>query len=492
MFAFTGGAMHLAPSKPASHRAVWLPRLVTACLFAAAAGFLLHTSPDPWLFGKYNAGYAIFLAALFLAVIPALHRLARFCAITHQGTSSSGKQIVIRPRHKMTVVAILACGAFLMVNALIDRALRRQALGYNSNVFHPYLQNSPTPNDPRLHVNRWGFRGDDLDVRKDADVFRVFVFGGSTVYCGTLPYEQTHCRLLEKRLRAAYPQYQVEVQNLGAEWHTSEHDTIKLLFLAQDFAPDLVVTFHAINDLVRSLSPDMFADGRYWPDYRHYHGGAANLATGGAKTPLLVRAAAGHWCSDLRFDTMQLNGPDGRGIKGMRLLFYPKTQEIEIHQWKSLAAFRRNLDDFVQIARAKGLRVLLATQPSLYRDDLTPDERRLLGFPLSHYFDGRRPSLHSMVDGMRQFNDVTRNVARQNHVALVDLDTRMPKTTEYLYDDVHYTAAGSALVGNAFADTIIESRLIDQVMEARRNESNPSPPLAPRATAGLQTTKRWQ
>lgn len=470
--------------------AIWLPRFFTAGLYIAALGFLLHTSPDPRLFGKYNTGYALFLAGLFLIVIPTLHRLARFCAMTHRFKSSSGKRLVIRPRHKIGTVAVLAGSLFLLANAVIDRALRRQALGFNSNVFHPYLQNSPTPNDPRLHVNRWGFRGDDLDLRKDADVFRVFVFGGSTVYCGTVPYEQTHCRVLEKRLRAAYPQYRIEVQNLGAEWHTSQHDTIKLLFLAQDFAPDIAITFHAINDLVRSLSPDMFAEGAYWPDYRHYYGGAANLATHGAKTPLLIRAASGHWCSDLRFDTMRLNGPDGRGIKGMRVLFYPKAQEIEIHQWKSLPAFRRNLADFVQIARTKDIQVLLATQPSLYHDDLTPDERRLLGFPLSHYFNGQRPSLHSMVAGMRQFNDATRRIARENRVELVDLDERMPKTTAYLYDDVHYTAAGNALIGNAFADAIIESQLVDRVMERRRNESGSPARSDSGPTAARQKTNR--
>lgn len=475
--------MRLASFKQVSPWAVWLPRFVTLALYVAAGGFLLHTSPEARVFGKYSTGYAVFLGGLFLVVIPGLHRLARFCAITQQLTSSSGKRVVIRPRHKLAVVAVFAGGCYLIASALIDHVLRRQALGFNPNIFHPYLQNSPTPDDPRLHVNRWGFRGDDLAVRKDADVFRVFVFGGSTVYCGTVPYEQTHCRVLEKRLRAAYPQYRIEVQNLGAEWHTSEHDTIKLLFLAQDFSPDLAITFHAINDLVRSLSPDMFAQGDYWPDYRHYYGGAANLATQGAKTPFLVRAATGHWCSDLRFDRMRLNGPDGHGIKGMRVLFYPKAQEIDIRDWKSLPAFQRNMGDFVHIARAKGMQVLLATQPSLYHDDLTLEERQLLSFPLSHYSEGRRPSLRAMIDGMRQFNDVTRRIARENRVELVDLEERMPKTTQYLYDDVHYTAAGNELIGNAFAEAIIESQFVDRVMARRRDESSPSPRVNPAPTA---------
>lgn len=459
-------------------------------MFVAALGFLLHTSPEPRILGKYSGRYAIFLAVLFLAVIPLLHRLARFCTVTHEWKSSAGRRVVVRPWQKLTAVGVLACGVFLTVNALVNRALNRQALTFNANVFHPFLQNSPTPNDARQHVNRWGFRGDDIDLRKDDDVFRVFVFGGSTVFCGTVDYAQTHCRVLEKRLRAAYPQYRVEVQNLGAEWHTSGHDTIKLLFLAQDFSPDLAIIFHGINDLVRSFSPDMFGQGPYWPDYRHYYGAATNLATHGARTGLLVRAATGHWCSDLRFDQVRLVGPEGRGLRGMRTLFYPKAREIEIDEWASLPAFERNLRDFVSIARSKQIEVLLATQAALYRDDLTAAEQQLLGFPRSHYFDGQRASLHSMVEGMRQFNVATRRIAGANDVELVDLERRMPKTTDYLYDDVHYTPAGNELIGNAFADAIIETMLVDRVMRSRREERNPSPRTKSSQTAGLRPVRR--
>lgn len=453
---------------------VWVARLATAALFIVSLGFLLHTSAQPTVFGKYNWRYASFLVLLFLGVLPAFHWLARFCTTTHV-VGTSGRRIVIRPLAKLLAVASVCVGGLLASDFVIKRLVNHQALAFSPSDFHPYLQNVPTPGNEHDHINHWGFRGDEIERAKEDDTFRVFVFGGSTVYCGTVPYEQTHCRVLERRLKAAYPEHRIEVQNLGAEWHTTEHDTIKLLFLAQDFAPDLVVMFHGINDLVRSLSPEMFAEGGYWPDYRHYLGASSGLVAGGSKLPLFVRAASGYWCSDLRFDQMRLEGPDGKGLHGMHTLFYPKASDVEITEWRSLPSFRRNLRDFVLIARAKGMEVMLATQPSLYRDDLTPAERQLLGFPLSHYFDGQRASLHSMVEGMRRFNDSTREIAGESGIAFVDLEKRMPKTTAYLYDDVHYTAAGNSLVGNAFADAIIASELIDRTLARRRKERNLTP-----------------
>lgn len=442
--------------------------------FVGALGFLLHTSHEPVVFGKYDAPYAVFLALEFFVVLPVFYLLARFCAIEHEIRLRSGRVLVVRPRHKLTAVFVASWVVYFATGLLAAQFASSRMMTTNGDRFHPYLQNTPSPDDPAQHVNHWGFRGDEIELEKADDVFRIFALGGSTVYCGTVPYEQTHCRLLERRLSEAYPQYRIEVQNLGADWHTSEHDTIKLLFFGQDFSPDLVFTFHAINDLVRSLSPDMFADGPYRSDYRHYLGAATILAGQDRKAPWLMAGLGGYWCSDVRFDQVRIEGPEGKGLHGLRTYFVPKALPVDVTGWRSLPAFTRNLRDFVAIARSKGMNVLLATQPSLYREDLTRAEQQLLVFPLSHHFRGERPSLRSMIEGMRAFNDATRQLAADDHVELVDLEQLMPKTTEYLYDDVHYTQRGNELVGEAFAKQIIESKIIDLVMRQRQSELSPT------------------
>ena len=467
----------------------WWPRLVSCMAFTGALGFLLHTSHEPVVFGKYDAPYAIFLALEFFVVLPGFYFLARFCAVEHEIRLRSGRILVVRPRHKLTAVFVASWVVYFATGFVAAQFASSRMMTTNGDRFHPYLQNTPSPDDPAQHVNHWGFRGDEIDREKADDVFRIFAFGGSTVFCGTVPYEQTHCRLLQRRLSEAYPQYRIEVQNLGADWHTTEHDTIKLLFFGQDFSPDLVFTFHAINDLVRSLSPDMFADGPYSPDYRHYLGAATILAGQQRKAPWLMAGLGGYWCSDLRFDQVRIDGPEGKGLNGLRTYFVPKTLPIDVTVWQSLPAFERNLRDFVVIARSKGMRVLLATQPSLYRDDLTPADRQVLVFPLSHHFRGERPSLHSMVEGMRAFNDATRQLATDDQVELVDLDRLMPKTTKYLYDDVHYTKAGNELVAAAFAKQIVESQIIDRVMRQRQSDPSPSRASSHNSAAGLKPSR---
>ena len=52
------------------------------------------------------------------------------------------------------------------------------------------------------------------------------------------------------------------------------------------------------------------------------------------------------------------------------------------------------------------------------------------------------------------FNAITRSVAADLGVPVVDLDAIVPRDRAHLYDYVHLTAAGSRLVAEALADTL--------------------------------------
>ena len=52
------------------------------------------------------------------------------------------------------------------------------------------------------------------------------------------------------------------------------------------------------------------------------------------------------------------------------------------------------------------------------------------------------------------YNDVTRRVAGEHHVTLVDLARELPKDSRLFYDFMHYTNDGAARVGDIIADHI--------------------------------------
>jgi lysophospholipase L1-like esterase len=429
--------------------------LLTLPFQVLGVGFALHTSLDPDVFGKWSWGYAAFLAGWWLLVVPLAWVLWRWVLSTNVLVLPSGRTLTWRPSAKvllvLAVVAFLGVGVRVRVRSALGRGATTQM---RSDQFHPYLQNVPTPDRGRFGTNRLGFRGAEIDVERKPGSFRVFAFGGSTVFCGPLRLGETSCERMRERLAAARPDLVVEVQNAATDWHTTQHSLIKLLTRVRGLSPDVVVIYHAINDLCRSLVPDDFAIGPYRDDYGHYLGPAASLVKDGA-TWAFVRMQMGHCFSDLLHDQVRVIGPSGDGIGGVRSMFFPKTREVEVRDWPSLVPFARNLADFVGIAKRAGIEVVVATQPYLYRTDLTPAEREVIWSPRAHHQDGTRPSIASMIDGMERFNAKSREVAEATGARFVDLAARMPKDLAHLYDDVHVTAKGAALVGEVLAEAVL-------------------------------------
>ncbi len=432
-----------------------------ATMGALGVGFLLHTDFEPQVLGKYSFGYFLFLLAWWLLLTPAVFLLVRWVFRTQVLTLPSSRTLTWRPTAKLLLVLIVGWLFAQAVEARVHKALGRGvATPLLTDSFHPYLQNTPRPGRARLGVNWQGFRGPEVSSAKPEGVYRIFVLGGSTVFCAALPLEQSHPELLRDLLQRKHEDLEIQVQNAGAEWHCSAHSLIKYLTRIRSFDPDMIVVYHGINDLYRSFSPEAFAVGPYRSDYSHFHGAVANLVRPESTTWQLVRMRLGYWCSDLRYDRVRVAGPDGDGVKGIRQMFFPRSRAIEIESWRSLGAFERNMGDLIDAALGHAVQVVVASQPSLYRDGLDEEDRELLWFPLAHQENGTHASIGSMADGMRQVNAISRRIAEEAGVLFVDLDAAVPKDTDHLYDDVHVTARGAACIADALAREIENAGLI--------------------------------
>jgi lysophospholipase L1-like esterase len=322
--------------------------------------------------------------------------------------------------------------------------------------FHPYLQNVPVPSDRKMSINRWGFRGEEIDLAKPDGTYRIFVLGGSTVFCGEVDFEQTHCRLMEKKLRQAYPGVKIEVQNAGVPWHTSQHSLIKFLTKVEDFQPDLVIIYHGINDLCRGFSPPYASVGEYQPDYSHFYGPVATMVRTYAEDRgrfhlyVLDEAwtfLARQWFSDIR-GTAESDPP---------VVVKPW------NEWKSLPSFKRNLGNLALVLRAKQIELVMASQPYLLRDDLTAEERRKMkvvaNLVRNQY---EQPDVASIRSGMETFNRTAKAVADEYGAVFVDLEKCVPKAVDYFVDDFHYTPDGNRLVCEALTDAVIMNGFVDK------------------------------
>jgi hypothetical protein len=408
----------------------------------------LAPSSRPLFVGRW--GWEMTLAFFFLAGFMLWPFRAWLDLVTKAKTLRfpGGRPIPLRRRHR---IAFLVGGLLLvLVPCEIAFRVNRRARTPRLEEFHPFLQNRSRPGDERLHINAHGFRGEEIAKRKPDDVFRVFVLGGSTVFCPAAAWEKSHVRLLEKRLREAYPARRIEVMNAGVPWYTTQHSLINYLFHVRAFEPDLVIFMHGINDLFRSFSPAMFAYGAYREDYSHYYGAVSRVVF----RSFPADRRGGTWTGSELIDRVgsglaqRLNGADA--------------EEVAIDEFKSLGAFARNVTAFAERMRVDKVHLVLCTQPTLYRLDLD-DEGRARAMLRARFCleDGRFPDLDSMVRAMRSYNAATREIGMRVGVPVLDLDASVPKTGEYFADDCHYTEAGNRRVAEAMFTFLRTSLLFD-------------------------------
>jgi hypothetical protein len=116
-----------------------------------------------------------------------------------------------------------------------------------------------------------------------------------------------------------------------------------------------------------------------------------------------------------------------------------------------LSGFESGVREIHRVSRAAGSELVLLTQPTLYRVDLNERERGLL-WMMGNY------TLRSKRERMDRINDRIRALGEELGVAVVDLDGRLPRTTEVFYDDCHFNVRGAQLVAEEvvrhFADLL--------------------------------------
>ena len=114
----------------------------------------------------------------------------------------------------------------------------------------------------------------------------------------------------------------------------------------------------------------------------------------------------------------------------------------------SLSAECRNLE----------VRCFFMTQPSMYRETLSPEERRLLWAGWVQQADGSLGyvSASELADAVRVFNDGLLLTCQREGLMCFDLAGIIPKNTDAFYDDVHFNENGARLVADAVSSELLK------------------------------------
>jgi len=317
-----------------------------------------------------------------------------------------------------------------------------------------------------LTINDHGMRGDPPG---EGDRPRILAVGGSTTLCVYLDDAFAWPYLLQQRLDAALAPATAWVGNVGRPGHKTTHHILQVEKLLPQLPElDAVVLLLGFNDFVPHLTALTHASIVPEPTPQQQLALAFSVFPGWQEdTPWYRRNLIGRALWRLSWrplpGTEELQPMDAHGAFQARLRHYRQRAGRLLERLPDLRAgierYIENVARIVELARTRGVRVVLVTQPTLWRAGLSDGELALLwggGPPFYALREGADYySVEALAEGMARYNRALLRVCAQHDALCIDAASELPRTTEVFFDDAHFTEAGSARLAELIAQRLL-------------------------------------
>lgn len=364
---------------------------------------------------------------------------------------------------------LLAVYAFCFSVGLAELGLRVVIPSFNRNTF----RFRPGTIYVTHNLARWGWPGvppsatfstDRLGLRgplppSDGQAYKIITVGGSTTECVALDDSQEWPHLLMLAMNDGQKKYPVWVGNSGAGGLTTVDHLACLRQRPVLRQADLLIFLIGVNDLEATLI-SRGASSQKQLDYKAKlfiaHAPPGVRAEGGlfrrswlfalARDPVWKLASTLRRGHSVRETDPVLAARGGRAAGPIVPL-----PDLQV----GLREYAQRVQALQRECRARGLRCLFLTQPTLWRANLSPAEQHLLWFG----WVGREgyASAGDLSRGMGAFNQTLLSVCREDHLECYDLASVIPKDTSAFYDDDHFNISGARMVAQFLAVRLLAS-----------------------------------
>ena len=289
----------------------------------------------------------------------------------------------------------------------------------------------PTPGftSSRMTINSLGFRGPEIPREKPQGTYRLAFVGGSTTFSAEVSGDdKTWPYLVVNALKSTRPDRQFDYVNAGVPGYSSQTSRKRYEAEVAALKPDLVVIYHATNDLsghsrqiAKSQGLDSEAEER-------------NL-TWLSQWSMLIYLVE----KNLRILALQgdVNDP---------------SDKLDADPAALAAPFERQLRELVASVRASGAEVALVSFSIRLRRNQTAEEKKAAANTSLYYMPYMTPD--SLLDAFDAYNQVIRNVAVEEDTIFIDAAMAIPGDERHFVDSVHFTDRGAEAMAKIVSDKL--------------------------------------
>jgi len=357
-------------------------------------------------------------------------------------------------RVKWTVLIALIIAVMGLVIGAAEIAIRvRQTLKYGSAATVEDLYTIdrriglrvPIANLHSGHIqtNSLGFRGPEIAVPKPAGTVRIAFLGASTTWCGEVSSnEKVWPHLVAAQLRHAYPKAAIDYVNAGVPGYTVESSIANLRHRVAPLQPDVIVIYHATNDLSGELRDLAVAKGV--------------IRDSKVQTPL--------WPSNY---SLLWNLAE----KNVRVWLAQKKAEANIGRLDVEPRvlgdnFRRELTALVRAAQQQAKVVAVATFSTQLRTGQTADQQLQASASGLYYMPFMTPA--GLLVSYKRYNEIIAEVARSTGAVLVGGEDAIPGDRAHFTDTVHFTDAGSQAMADRVSKALLSTPDVTTLLVPQR------------------------
>jgi lysophospholipase L1-like esterase len=327
-------------------------------------------------------------------------------------------------------------GAFLVIQSLAYDVLVPEVITLSPNTNKMlYVEGiDGFSGTKRVTTDEKGFRTTKTIDYEDGTTVRVFALGASTTEQALLGDTETWTHLLQENLTAQLKQ-EVEVINIGVAGLRAEQ-ILRNLRAVSGYHPDLFIILPGINDWNHHVRSEFGALPK-WPRLNFVNSPVAYYLR-------LV------WHRAVSSTSQKEITPNPLVEWTLNQIAEAKERSLaSFHPTRVQDLYEETMRDIALECRTIKTPCLFLTQPTLYSTSMSVRQQATLWMtPPNANF---RLDLNSLQHIAALYNEWLIEFACLERMPFFDLAAHVPKSEEYMYDDVHFTEHGAKKVAQALS-----------------------------------------